>query len=531
MKPYNILFLFLFICINHSFGQLLVPFKNHSGLWGYKHDVYRSIIIPPQYYLAYEFAEGLAGVGKVSPGFQLRFGFINETGREVIALKYLNVDQFSEGLAAFKASNNKVGYIDKTGKEVIAAKYDFANKFCNGLAAVVINKKCGYIDKTGKVVIPLIYETAFDLKADYAVVQINGIPVQIDKTGKELPLISEMGYVDRSTLNVIIPATDYQSGCGFTADGLAIIQSKNYLYGAINQNGNTVIPFKYNSITRLENGLYEVSSNRKFGIVDKFGIEKIAPQYDMIADYTPELVVANKGEEWIIIDKHGNITTPLLSSFYFFEGNLARVRIDRKWGVINQQGKLIFPINYQSISLRAGGLIVFQENNKWGLANINGEIYLPATYDQIDSYADGLAVIKKDKKFGFIGKDAKEIINPKYSRVEQFSEGLAKVELNELFGFIDVKGIEIVSPKYTKASNFSEGLAAVAIDNKYGYIDYKGKLVLPIKYYDAKDFSDGLAAVGIFGQYGYINKTGKLVLPAIYDDANQFVKREYRTGW
>lgn len=523
MKTHYKLLFFLLFATNCMFGQSLVPFKHHTGLWGFKDAAYRRTVIKPNYHFVNEFTEGLAGVSKVTPTNELRFGFINEIGNEVIPLKYLNIDQFSEGLAAFKASNNKVGYIDKTGKEVIEAKYDFANKFCNGLAAVMVNKKSGYIDKTGKVVIPLIYEMAQDFKADYAVAKINGTLVQLDKTGKELPMISENGYVDRSTESVIINASNYRHGYGFTADGLAIIQSQNYLYGAINKNGNTVIPFKYNSINRLENGLYEVSSNSRFGIVDKYGTEKIAPRFDMIADFTPEIAVAKLGEQWVIIDNRGNITTPLLSDFYFFERKSARVRVEKKWGVINQQGTLIMPIEYQSISLRSGGLIAFQKNDKWGLANPKGEIYLEPKYDEINHYFDGLAVVKKDKLYGFINNTGKEIVAPKYSRVEDFSYGLSKIEIEGLFGFINESGKEIIPPAYTKANNFSEGFAMVAKNQKYGFIDISGKPVIPLKYNDASDFSEGLASVGQFGQYGFIDKFGKMILPVKYDETKPFV--------
>lgn len=46
--------------------------------------------------------------------------------------------------------NKKHGFIDKTGKIVIAAQFDEAGDFSGGIAAVAIDQKLGYIDKTGK---------------------------------------------------------------------------------------------------------------------------------------------------------------------------------------------------------------------------------------------------------------------------------------------------------------------------------------------------------------------------------------------
>ena len=56
-------------------------------------------------------------------------------------------------------SGIKYGYIDKTGKEVIAPKYDNADLFLFGLAEVGLNGKTGFIDSTGREVIAIKYDS------------------------------------------------------------------------------------------------------------------------------------------------------------------------------------------------------------------------------------------------------------------------------------------------------------------------------------------------------------------------------------
>ena len=54
--------------------------------------------------------------------------------------------------------NGKWGFIDESGKEVVPLIYDYIESFENGFAEVMINDKWGFIDESGKEVVPLIYD-------------------------------------------------------------------------------------------------------------------------------------------------------------------------------------------------------------------------------------------------------------------------------------------------------------------------------------------------------------------------------------
>ncbi|WP_026762905.1 WG repeat-containing protein [Sediminibacterium salmoneum] len=74
----------------------------------------------------------------------------------LIAIFILMIGGFVHGqeLIPFKAVklNEKWGFVDKTGKEVIALKYDSAENFKNGKAKVYSKQYATelYIDKTGQ---------------------------------------------------------------------------------------------------------------------------------------------------------------------------------------------------------------------------------------------------------------------------------------------------------------------------------------------------------------------------------------------
>lgn len=64
----------------------------------------------------------------------------------------------AQDLKPSKGKNGKYGYIDNSGKNIIRPKYDEAAYFNDGLAKVKLNGKYGFINKTGIEVIPLKYE-------------------------------------------------------------------------------------------------------------------------------------------------------------------------------------------------------------------------------------------------------------------------------------------------------------------------------------------------------------------------------------
>lgn len=130
-----------------------------------------------------EFSEGMAAVRNEDG----KYGYIDDSGNELILCNYDEADIFSEGLARIEL-DGKCGYIDKNGNVVFWYElnyfYDGSN-FKEGMARISNGGKYGYIDKTGKEVIPCIYEYAEDFSGGFASVNKNGKWIYINKNGDE----------------------------------------------------------------------------------------------------------------------------------------------------------------------------------------------------------------------------------------------------------------------------------------------------------------------------------------------------------
>lgn len=224
-------------------GSQLKPVYQ-SGKWGYA-DRYGKIVIKPQFDAARPFADGLAQVGMLNEELpelearpNIRWGYIDETGSIVVQLRYTVLRDFSENLAAAaildtempervgagrsRRLNLKWGYVDRSGREVIAMQFLDAGDFAEGLAHVNTGggvkseegslcgppSSYGYIDKTGAFVIKPQFTHAFRFQSGRARVTLG----HIQYVGRCLccgpRFIGRYGYIDRGGVFVADKLTD-----------------------------------------------------------------------------------------------------------------------------------------------------------------------------------------------------------------------------------------------------------------------------------------------------------------------------------
>lgn len=152
---------------SNSFSEGLVPVEM-NGKTGFMNRT-GQIVIEPQFEDAEDFSEGLAPVKLRSDettwcppepsgsrkGFTMKWGYIDQTGKIVVAPQYESAAPFSEGLAAIDQCDEGF-FIDKTGKKVVLGNFSYVSPFRNGLSRVNIgvnqHRTWGLIDKTGKMI-------------------------------------------------------------------------------------------------------------------------------------------------------------------------------------------------------------------------------------------------------------------------------------------------------------------------------------------------------------------------------------------
>jgi len=162
-----------------------------DGKWGYM-NTSGKVVIAPSFSDAWAFSDGLARV-TFDDG---RHGFIDTSGKKAFRATYAEARGFHEERAAVKI-DGKWGYIDPRGKTVIKPRFDYAGVFSEGLAAVAVDWKFGYIDPKGTMVVEPRFAWGGAFSEGLALVdQPDGSRLFIDKKGEVAIKVPQFDIVD-----------------------------------------------------------------------------------------------------------------------------------------------------------------------------------------------------------------------------------------------------------------------------------------------------------------------------------------------
>jgi len=253
-------------------------------------------------------------------------------------------------------------------------------------------------------------------------------------------------------------------------------------------------------------------------------------------------IVANKGK-YGIIDEHGELVLPL--EYDLVErpsnySNYANIFVATKRDtvtILDENVSIIPNVGIVSYLHDRANLFVTNNENKKGLIDYNGKQIIPFLYDtlyqewsvpRIPGY-----IAKKDGFYGFVSRE-NEIIQPfKYNYIYAIDGKVVYVDQNNKVGIFNEDGstmipfeYDAIHDTYYNRSVYTSSFPNISYiymvekDGKIGTIDDKNNVIIPIIY-------DGLSGwveygpedhfVKNNGKYGIISPKGEIVIPIEYD--------------
>lgn len=417
--------------------------------------------IPCIYEEARDFSDGLAHVR-----LNGKWSFIDNKGTEIIKCEGDEIHEYSDfknglSIVAFEHyGDNKFYFINKQGKK-ISNIYNHVSDFNEGLACVEYDGWRGLIDKNANKVLKCNCD-----KADF----FNGLlEVSIEVSAKE----SKTAFIEKNGNMKFVSPFSSSDGCSYFLNSSIIVnRKKNNIYDL---NGSKLIPFDdiinvfgyYNGWVRIE---------KKDGKRGFFNIET-----KKLSDFSYENAELEK---------------------YISSEGFSAVKINGKYGFVDNFGKLVIPAIYEKVDYFCEGLAPVLLKNKWGFIDKTGKLVIPAKFE---AYSTSVEVHDENSKYFNNDSDFNEI-------TKSFNNGLIRVMLNQKWGIIDKFGNIISDFKYDIITKFSEGFAEVGIGefmeangtNKVGLIDKYGNEIVPCIYEEVGIFKEGMLRVKMNGKYGYL---------------------------
>ncbi|MCC9019548.1 WG repeat-containing protein [Flavobacterium lipolyticum] len=370
------------------------------------------VIIDFKYDDLWNFSNGIAKFRIMNKGE----GLVDAKGYEVIPPKYDNIEWTNSGFY-LTTIDSKWGLIDDKGKEIVIPTYDRINVsndenffiirqgtksvYTEGERNKYPNKhdvKIGFIDRTGKVIVSPKYDEIFKFYDNLAIVYLGSKYGMINKAGKEIvPLIYDEIIRDKENKENLY----------------YILNDKK---GVANKEGTLITPIQYDEIYLDEKiGLYKVKQSGKYGFIDTNGKEVIPVKYDLIYDFVGDVTGCSiDGIKWGLIDTKGNIVVePKFEGLSEVIFGIILFSAGNKIGILDKNmGKEITPAKYDKVYLPLrfqDKFIIVTINDKWGFIDEVGKEVVSLKYDSVHFFTNGKAKVKLNGEEFYIDRKGERI--------------------------------------------------------------------------------------------------------------------------
>lgn len=400
-----------------------------------------------------------------------KWGLINTDGEFLIKPRFDDAREFNQGYANIKIGN-KWGVIDKKGNSIFKPQFDIIRTIKNGFSTVVCNNMSGFIDYEHNTAIGPIYEEVHDFSEGFAAVKINGLWGFINREGKIV--------IEPQFFSVKTDFTKGVDGAFAFVVKLGAEKDENgdfiLVEGEINKEGKELsewfpIDWGDNDRWSYEDDPWDRTGVRtSWGYINKEGKWAIKPKFQFAESFVDNIAIVRIDNKYGVIEKNGTyIVEPEYSdiirykdsSHIVFKKKDKEIHTDYKLNIIDD------PSNDDELSWIDSIL-----NNERKETIVSQKQNSIATFQSTKSW-NNYKIIMNGCKSAVTDKDGNVILKDNYEaygHIISINEGMVRTQKGDNFGFIDCKKLEYLEPVFDYVRDFSEGLAAVRIEeNKDSY--------------------------------------------------------------
>lgn len=299
-------------------------------------------------------------------------------------------------------------------------------------------------------------------------------------------------------------------------NNLIFLFIKNNKYGFVDINKNIIIPFEYDDVSKCINELVWCKKDNKWNLLNYKNELILNEWYDNLISFNGNYTIVEKNKTYLLIDHKNNhlikkITDkkiipvslsdnnlilfkkndlygfldtdlnikiePIYNEANTFYNNLAVVCKENKWGIINNNNKLLVNYKYDYISSKCDGFIKVGINNQYYLIDINENEYLKNIKYEIDDFSNLMLGIKYKNKKGYMNQFFEIVFMKKFDEINPFHNEFAIVKTKNKYGVINKRGKFLLKPIYDEIIDFDEISYFCLLNKKYIHILLNGHTI------------------------------------------------------
>lgn len=446
----------------------------------------------------------------------------------------VNLTPYEKSVLTYK-ENGKYGLINLEGKQITKPVYDEISSinYKEGTFLVKQNELEGIINMKGKVIIKCEYES---VTSDNYYSE-NGNKKQagfiVSKKTEDGYRYGYANYRGTIILNPIYTQLERVTEIA-NEKGVYFIAFKNGQAGLL-KNNKEILNYEYEDIQyNVLGSIFVTKRNGKYGAVNQEGTTVLYPEYDNV--YTGGMYLnALKDKDIFIFDLNGNkIETNEVSKTKTENANYY-ITIDKnnKYKVVDSKDNIIIDKDYTYIEYLPGDYFIVERDSKSGIIDSNGKSVIELKYDSISRINEtDILQMETNKNIALYNLNMKEIVSMDNAIVKEVKDEKAYILLysDTDFKYLDKKGNILTSQNLFE----NNPLFAKNINGRWGFVDKEGNLKVQNDYELVTDFNKyGFAGIKKDGKWGSINQNGEIVQEPTYDlkrNIPEFVGKYYRVN-
>lgn len=288
-----------------------------------------------------------------------------------------------------------------------------------------------------------------------------------------------------------------------------VVVRKGDKRGLYSERGRELAPAKYDAFypdphdPSLLRVTMEVGDSTLTGIIDTAGAAVYPIACDEIIRVNDSLVLLSKGSEQLVMNTvtKNAYVLPNVEAAIIVSPQVLSVKKPGGWHLYNLQKRELITPAYDYMNWFNSAAALVTGNNKMGMIQPDGKVILPLEYEFGTNVSTGVVLIGKGSKYGFADSTGKVIVPmqydystaayaPDYQRGRHLLLNRRNEAGHYLAGVADLSGRVLLEPVYEKVL-FDEDNKGFLVfkDGKFGLALADGRLAVPVEYDDVVPLS------------------------------------------